>query len=99
MGLQLIIIFIMDIIDLFRVKELKKKIPLDHQNRWRLISDSCCSFSPEFEEEQGRAEQMETERYSRSVWDSGRMLVTGSCSVSSAPVIAGNLGHFQPVHM
>lgn len=42
---------------------------------------------------------METERYCGSVWDSGRMLVTGPCSVSSAPVIRGNLGHFQPVHM
>ena len=29
----------------------------------------------------------------------GWLLVTGSCSVSSAPVIPGNLGHFQPVHM
>lgn len=29
----------------------------------------------------------------------GWLLVTGSCSVSSAPVILGNLGHFQPVHM
>lgn len=37
-------------------------------------------------------EQME--RCCRSV--TGRPLVTGSRSVSSAPVISGNLGHFQP---
>lgn len=36
----------------------------------------------------------------RSAYDSGRMaVVTGLCSVSSAPAIIGNLGHFQPVHM
>lgn len=29
----------------------------------------------------------------------GWVLVTGSCTVSSAPLIPGNLGHFQPVHM
>lgn len=29
----------------------------------------------------------------------GWLLVTGSRSVSSAPVILRNLGHFQPVHM
>ena len=29
----------------------------------------------------------------------GWLLVTDSCSVSSAPLILGNLGHFQPVHM
>lgn len=29
----------------------------------------------------------------------GWLLVTGSCSVFSAPVIPGNLGHFQPVRI
>lgn len=38
----------------------------------------------------------------RFVWDGSRaggLLVTGSCNVSSASLIPGNLGHFQPVHM
>lgn len=47
----------------------------------------------------GQERRGQTERYRRCVWDSGRMLVTASCSVSSAPVIPGNLGHFQPVRM
>lgn len=29
----------------------------------------------------------------------GWLLVTGFCSVLSAPVIPGNLGHFQPVRI